>query len=117
MTTATVTINVVPATLTFAAVADTYVDSSTPSSNFGTATSLWADNSPTKQAFLRFAVSGLGNLTVQQAKLRMTVGSASASLSNSGGIVHSITNNTWSEATTTYNTRPAVDGPTLASQA
>src|SRR5438128_4195900 len=116
-TTATVTVNVVPATITFAAVADTYVDSSTPSSNFGTATSLWADNSPTKQAFLRFAVSGLGNLTVQQAKLRMTVGSASASLSNSGGFVHSITNNTWSEATTTYNTRPAVDGPTLASQA
>ncbi|TMA69280.1 MAG: DNRLRE domain-containing protein, partial [Deltaproteobacteria bacterium] len=116
-TTATVTLNVVPTTVTFAAVADTYVDSSTPSGNFGTATSLWADNSPTKQAFLRFAVSGLGTLTVQQAKLRMTVGSASASLSNSGGIVRSITNNTWSEATTTYNTRPAVDGPTLASQA
>src|SRR5207253_2382158 len=112
ITTATITINVVPATVTFAAVADTYVDASKATTVFGTATSIAGLSSPAKIAFLRFAVAGVGNLKVQQAKLRLTAVAAS----NSGGVLKSLTNGTWSEASTNYNTRPTVDGPTLATQ-
>src|SRR5439155_1350695 len=112
ITTATVTINVAPATVTFAAVADTYVDASKATTVFGTATSIAGLSSPAKIAFLRFAVAGVGNLKVQQAKLRLTAVSAS----NSGGVLKSLTNGTWSEASTNYNTRPTRDGPTVATQ-
>ena len=113
---ASVSITVVPSTLTFDAVADTYVDSGVPSQVFGAATLLKADAKPTRQIFLRFTVSGVAPFAVQQARLRLTVGSSSTAASNSGGALHTITDGTWSEATTNYSNRPAVDGPTIATQ-
>ena len=53
---------------------------------------------------------------MQQALLRLTVGTASADGSAVGGTVRAITNGTWSEAATTYSTRPAVDGAVLATR-
>src|SRR5207245_4748240 len=76
------------------------------------ATSLAGLSSPAKIAFLRFTGAGVANPKVQQAKLRLTAVSAS----NSGGVLKSLTNGTWSESSTNYNARPAVDGPTLATQ-
>src|SRR5207249_850935 len=111
--TATVTVNVVPATITFSPVADTYVDSGAATKVFGTATIMQAASSPVRQAFLRFQVTGVAPLKVQQALVRLTVGSASTDASAVGGTLRAITNNTWSEAATTYNTRPAVDGAVL----
>src|SRR5581483_6932448 len=113
---ATVAITVASGVLTFPAVADTYVDSGKTSTKFGTATALWVDNSPIKQAFLRFTVSGVAPFTVAQAHMKLTATSASAAASNAGGALHTITNTTWSEAATTYASRPAVDGPTIATQ-
>src|SRR5439155_1714202 len=70
--------------------------------------------SPVRQAFLRFAVNGIGRFSVQQALLRLTVGSSSSDASALGGAVHAISNHAWPEATTTYRTRPLIDGPALA---
>src|SRR5207249_3781688 len=114
--TTNVTVAVRPSTLILSAVADTYVDASRPTVKLGTQTSLWADASPVKQAYLRFQVTGIGSLAVQSAHLKLTASSVTAAPSPSGGALHTITDNTWSEATTTFNNRPAVDGPTLGTQ-
>src|SRR5207302_1165931 len=113
---ASVTVTVAPSTLVFSPSADTYVDAGSASAKFGTATSLLVGASPARQAFLRFAVSGIGPFRVQQALLHLTVGSSSSDGSAVGGTVRAITNSTWSEAATTYNTRPAVDGPVLGTR-
>ena len=47
---------------------------------------------------------------MQSARLRLQVVDASVF----GGTIYSISNNTWSESTVTYNTRPVVDGPALS---
>src|SRR5947208_6415271 len=96
-------------TLTFSSTADTYVDSGSATTNFNSSTILRADASAVRITYLRFAVSGVSGRQVQHARLRLGVNTASPA----GGTVHLITNNTWNEATVTYNTRPAVDGAGL----
>jgi hypothetical protein len=119
-TTATDTVSIAvsesAATLTFPAVADTWVDSQTPAASFGSATLLRVDGSPTRQAFLRFEVTGTGGARVQAARVRLTVGPAGADASVSGGRLHVISNHDWTEAGTTWTFRPAVDGPVVAVQ-
>src|SRR5205085_6784646 len=83
--TATAAVSIVPSTLTLAAVADTYVDANAPTKIFGTATDLLAGTGPVRQAFYRFAVTGMGTLTAQQALVRLTVGSVSTDPSTVGG--------------------------------
>ena len=112
----TTTTTLPTSTLTFVAEADTYVDAGSQTKTFGTATLLKADSSPVRQAFLRFAVSGIGIRGVTQAVVRLTVGPSSSSASESGGAIHRITDNGWSEATTSYGNRPTIDGPALATQ-
>src|SRR5581483_4619935 len=73
------------ATVTVPAVADTYVDSANPTKALGTATSMLAASAPVQQAFLRYLVNGISPLKVQQALVRLTVGSASADASAVGG--------------------------------
>src|SRR6185369_17009553 len=68
-----------------------------------------------KIGYLRFTVAGIGSLTVESVKLRMTAGSASASSSNLGGEIHRVSDNTWSEANTTYSNRPSHDATVIAS--
>src|SRR5438093_10491784 len=89
-------------TLTFSSTADTYVDSGSATTNFNSSTILRADASAVRITYLRFAVSGVSGRQVQHARLRLGVNTASPA----GGTVHLITNNTWNEATVTYNTRP-----------
>jgi hypothetical protein len=114
----TVTIGIATsaATLTFPAVADTWVDSQTPAASFGTATSLSIDGSPARWAFLRFDVSGTGGARVLAARVRLTVGPAGSDASVSGGRLRVVSNHTWTEAGTTWDFQPAVDGPVLVSQ-
>src|SRR5690242_17869041 len=64
-------------TLTFASVADTYVDAGSATTNFGTNASLKADASPVRIIYLRFAVTGVNGRAVQSAKLRLGVTGAS----------------------------------------
>ena len=95
--------------LTFTPVADTFVNSNSPNTNYGSRTTLEVDGSPIKIAYLRFSVTGLSG-AVQSARLRLEVVDASSF----GGTIYSISNNTWGERTVTYNTRPVIDGPALA---
>src|SRR6185437_13923471 len=97
-------------TLTFSSLADTYVDAGSTTTNFNTATQLRADASPVRIIYLRFAVTGVNGRPVDHARLRLEVSGASPS----GGVVHRISNDTWNEATVTYNTRPSLDGPAIA---
>src|SRR3989454_5568955 len=102
--------------LAFTPDADTYVHARARGRSFGTAPRLWASGTPVRQSFLRFTVTGIGSRVVGQAVLRLTVGSERHAASRAGGSVHLVTDNGWTEAATTYNARPRVDGPVLAQQ-
>lgn len=92
-----------PISATFTVIADAYVNSSYRSRNYGSATSLRADNSPIVRSYLRFEIQGLGG-SVTRATFRLYANSAS-----SGGFqVRGVSDNTWKESTITYNNAPSV---------
>jgi len=113
---ASVTVTASPTTLMFPAVADTYVDGAAPTTAFGASPGLLVSSSPLRQAFLRFAVSGLGDFTVNRAVLRLTVGTASSDGSASGGSVSTMTGGAWSESVTAFASRPVIDGRVRATR-
>jgi len=83
--------------------ADAYVNSASPSTNYGSATQLRGDGSPVVMSYLRFNVTGLSG-TPTSATLRVFANSAS-----SGGYsIHGVSNNTWGEGTITYANAPPV---------
>ena len=83
--------------------ADTYVDSSNPTANFGTSTQIRTDGSPTVNSYMRFNVSNVtGNITKVQLLIY-----ANSNLSV-GIDLHSVADNTWSETTMTWNTAPSL---------
>ena len=97
-------------TLVFKPDADTYVDSTLPTTSFGAKTIMGVDNEPVKQAFLRFPVSGINGRRVTGVRLRVRQTDVTAQ----GGRVYPLASNSWSEATT-WNTKPAVSGSPVAS--
>jgi acid phosphatase type 7 len=90
--------------VTFVPTADAYVDSSSPTTNFGTTTTLRADGSPIVLSFLKFSVSGLSGAP-SQATLRLWANSTQTT----GVSVHNVADTTWGEKTITYNNMPAYD--------
>jgi Chitobiase/beta-hexosaminidase C-terminal domain len=99
----TYTITAPSATQTVAANADTYVDSGVPTSNFGTAATVYTRvTGPTKISYFRFTVPAGAIPTA--AKLRLDQSSATSSTADDVKIA---TANTWSETAITYNTRLA----------
>ncbi len=103
-----------PATTTFTPVADTYVQSDTTTTNYGTSGQLDVDNSPVRRTFLRFNVSGVGG-TVTSVKLRLHADDIGNGGSPAGGTVRHMTSTSWSETGTTWNNQPAIDGATAGS--
>ena len=97
-----------PVTLTFTAAADTYVSSSSPTANFGTATSLLLNpNNPVQRAYLRFNVQGIvGNVT--SATLRVY-----ANTSQNGSYGAYTLSNNWTETTVNYNTALTIGGTAI----
>jgi hypothetical protein len=92
-------------TLTFSPEADTYVDNTTPSTNFGSGGTLKVDTSPSiRNAYLRFTISGVSG-TVQAAKLRLF----SVDATTNGPQVFA-TSNTWTESGLTWNNQPGSSG-------
>src|SRR5438552_9869731 len=113
-----VRVTVSPSALAFTAVADTYVDAAAPTKVFGTAPGLLAGGSPIRQALLRFQVSGVGPFAVDRAILRLTAGKGSSDGGRVGGAVCTLPSpGAWSEAKTTYNSRPAVSALPIATRA
>ncbi len=90
--------------LTFAPVADAYVNSSSPTANYGTSAGLRTDESPDVRSFLRFDVEGVGG-KVTAAKLRVYANSSQSLGYQVNGAVGS-----WTETGITYNNMPALGG-------
>jgi chitodextrinase len=95
-------------TFTFSPTDDAYVDSSAPTTNFGTNARLTADNSPKTNALLKFNITGLpAGCAVSSAKLQLTVGSGSTDTSPYGGDLYGASNTSWTQSTVNWNTQPA----------
>src|SRR6266540_398436 len=90
-------------TLTFTSIADSYVESSNPSTNYGSATQIRVDGSPDVRSYLRFNVQGLSG-AVTSATLRVYANSAVTA----GYDARSVADNTWVESSITYNNAPPV---------
>jgi hypothetical protein len=100
---ASVTTPALPSSLTFSVGADTYVNSGSPTSNYGTSTVWRVDGSPILNGYLRFTVQGLNGHTVQHAYLHVYANSSA-----SAGIdALKVADNTWGETTINYNNAPA----------
>jgi unsaturated chondroitin disaccharide hydrolase len=98
-------------TFTFDPAADTYVDQANPTTSYGSAKKLGVvGGGNAKQAFIRFVVAGIpAGAAINSAKLHLFV----VNDSSGGGTFYRITNTSWPESTT-WNTKPSIDGPQLS---
>jgi hypothetical protein len=94
-----------PNSFTFTPVADSYVNASSTSTNYGISTTLRVDGSPFVNSYLRFNLSGLSG-TVTKATLRIYANSASTS----GIQAQGVSDISWGEKTITYANAPAMSG-------
>jgi cell division septation protein DedD len=101
--TPTAVVTATPRTSTFTAIADAYVNAGSPTTNYGSSTTLRADASPDLHSYLRFNVQGL-NGTVTRATLRVFANTASSL----GCIANGVSENTWTESTVNYNNAPSL---------
>ena len=92
-----------PAIRTFTPVVDSYVNESSPTTNYGTSTQLRVDGSPFVRSYLRFNVQNLTG-RVTRATLRIFANSAASS----GCVANIVSNNTWTETGLTYSNSPAL---------
>jgi hypothetical protein len=97
-------------TLTFhgADVADSYINASNPTTNYGHSVTLRTDADPQTTSLLRFSVSGTTG-TVTNATLKVYATSKSQGFS-----IYRITDPTWTEAGVTYNNQPAIESTPIA---
>ena len=96
---------------TFTPIDDATVRSSSPDKNYGSDSTLQADNDPSDDFLIKFVVSGLNNRSVLGAKLRLY----NVNKSDIGGEFYSVADNTWVEDSVTWNTAPMDDLTLLAS--
>lgn len=89
-------------------VADSYVEERFPDATHGSEDRIHIDAHFPQTAYLRFDLTGLTGV-VQSATIDFKVKNES----NTGGTIHSVSNNSWDENTLTYNNRPSIDGPAL----
>lgn len=110
--TATATTPAPPTTLTFAPVADTYVETDKATTNFGTSSTLIVDGSPVTETLLKFDVTGIGGRRVLSARLRLY---CSNDASSASGVYHAVPDSSWTETGVNWNTAPALDATVLGS--
>jgi chitodextrinase len=108
---ATATTPAAAATLTFAPVADSYIQSAVPASNFGSATTVQVDGSPIQDGLLKFTVSGVGSRQVTSATLRLNCVDAS----NLGGQFRRVLDTSWTENGVTWGNAPAAEATVFGS--
>ncbi len=101
--------------LVFRPVADAFVHADFPDSNFGRDGLLVGDWRPNRESYLKFEIQGL-NGTVANAKLWLYVTTLLQvdGSSFTGGKVARMQDTSWQETSVTYNSRPRIDGPVLA---
>jgi chitodextrinase len=98
----TVTTPDLPNEVTVLPVADSYVNASKPTSNYGSATNLRADASPDLHSFIRFNVQNLYGKSISQAQLLVYANSRSSVGINA----LSVSDNNWIENTLNFNNAP-----------
>jgi hypothetical protein len=99
--TATSTQTTSTSTFTFIPDIDAYVDANNPTTNYSSQTSLRVDGSPIVRSYMRFYAEGVsGNVT------RATLLIYANSASSTGFMVHSVSDNTWTELVINYNNAP-----------
>jgi chitodextrinase len=108
---ATATTPAAAATLTFAPVADSYIQSAVPASNFGSATTVQVYGSPVQDGLLKFTVSGVGSRQVTSATLRLNCVDAS----NLGGQFRRVLDTSWTENGVTWGNAPAAEATVFGS--
>jgi RHS repeat-associated protein/CSLREA domain-containing protein len=97
--------------LTFTPTDDAYIASGSPTTNYGSATTLQTDASPVKDFLLKFSVTGVNGQTVTNAKIRLY----NVDASTKGGDFYRAADNDWTESTVTWNNAPASEGSLIAS--
>lgn len=95
--------------VTRSAIADAFVDATTPSVAYGTTSQIVVDASPLREVYLQFDLSEQAD-TVIDARLRLHVADLANAGSVNGGTVAAVSG-PWDEATVTYDTRPTSWGP------
>lgn len=93
-----------PVTYSFSPVADAYVSSAFPTTNFGTDPLLSVDVSPTVRSYLTITVENITG-TVTSASLRIFANSTNPT----GFTVHRVSDSTWTEMGIVYSNAPALD--------
>jgi hypothetical protein len=99
-----------PGIATLIPAADSYVDASAPTSNFGRLTQVRIDGSPSDRTFLRFTVTGVTG-TVVSAVVRVYANSAQTT----GYDLYSVANNNWVETAITDANAPPFGSTKLGS--
>jgi chitodextrinase len=97
-----VTTPAMPPSLLYNVWADTYVNSASPTYNYGSATVWRVDYSPDLHAYLQFTVQGLAGYPIHHAYLRVYANSNSSYGIN----LLSVADNSWDENLVTYDTAP-----------
>jgi hypothetical protein len=93
---------------TFSAIADTYVQATTPTTNYGTSAQYVVDNSPVRRTFLKFTVSGITS-PITDAKLRRHgSGSGATAVAPESHVQHDPVGDR-----NHGNNQPAIDGTTM----
>ncbi|HSM39105.1 MAG TPA: DNRLRE domain-containing protein, partial [Candidatus Limnocylindrales bacterium] len=95
---------------TFSPDADTYVDSSKPTRNFGSRNEFRVDGSPTLNSYIRFNVTGATDFS--SARLSLYI----RSNASSGVEIRSVSDTGWDESTMTWDDAPPI-GPIVATSA
>src|SRR5690348_10388804 len=95
---------------TFTPVADSYVDSSNPTANFGTSTQIRYDASPVVHSYIRFDPEGLSG-TVTKATLQIWANSSQGT----GHDVFPVADTSWGETTINWNNAPAFGATKIGS--
>ncbi len=83
--------------------ADAYVSSGSPSTNYGSATTLSADYSPVKIAYMRFDLTSLAGRTITKAYLKLFVSNITTGTLNLKRVT-----GLWTEGGVTYNSKPTL---------
>jgi chitodextrinase len=97
-------------TFTFTPSDDTYVEQDTPTTNYGKATQVIADNSPVKHLLVKFVVSGVGSRPIVNATLQLNC----VNSSGVGGTFFLLPDNSWLENAVNWNTAPTASTTPIA---
>jgi hypothetical protein len=93
--------------ITLTPLADAYVNSASPTTNFGASTALRMDASPDDlHSYIKFDVQGLSGAPAQ-----VTLRLFATSTSTTGVKTRGVSDTGWGETTITFNNAPAMDGP------